>query len=238
MSTKPPPHFHRAEEGARYDLPDEAAMARYPYRSPVPGEMLAELIYIIGDAGAEFVGLDVFRTDPTWERGDDNLASATRRNGRVVLGGGVTKAGDFLFDPLRAEVRQANSSHFIEQVYETDPLLCPQCGGSMRIIAFIEQPEVIDLPVPGTADREDPHPPGALARACARPPGGVPVAVFSATGRRSRANSATPDGDVVPSGAPLQALRGVVRPSSPRSHAPPILIVAPATLVGPNRVLA
>ena len=31
------------------------------------------------------------------------------------------------------------------------------------IIAFIEQPEVIDLPVPGTADREDPDPPRPLA---------------------------------------------------------------------------
>ncbi|MBI4024284.1 MAG: hypothetical protein HY360_04840 [Verrucomicrobia bacterium] len=33
----------------------------------------------------------------------------------------------------------------IKQVYEIDPLICPQCGGRMRIIAFIErrQEEVI-----------------------------------------------------------------------------------------------
>jgi hypothetical protein len=48
----------------------------------------------------------------------------------------------------------------IKQVYEVDPLVCPRCAGTMRIIAFIEQPAVIDLPVPGTADREDSHPPG------------------------------------------------------------------------------
>ena len=28
--------------------------------------------------------------------------------------------------------------------HEADPLLCPQCGGAMRIIAFIDQPEVIE----------------------------------------------------------------------------------------------
>jgi hypothetical protein len=27
----------------------------------------------------------------------------------------------------------------IKQVYEIDPLICPQCGGTMRIIAFIEK---------------------------------------------------------------------------------------------------
>jgi len=34
-------------------------------------------------------------------------------------------------------------SHFIRKVYETDPLTCPKCEGEMRIISFIDQPEVI-----------------------------------------------------------------------------------------------
>ena len=34
-------------------------------------------------------------------------------------------------------------ARLIKQVYETDPLVCPRCGGTMRILAFIEQPEVI-----------------------------------------------------------------------------------------------
>ncbi|MBI4027536.1 MAG: transposase [Verrucomicrobia bacterium] len=47
--------------------------------------------------------------------------------------------GDF-----RKQCRQRWAA-FIKQVYETDPLICPQCGGTMRIIAFIErrQEEVI-----------------------------------------------------------------------------------------------
>ena len=34
----------------------------------------------------------------------------------------------------------------IKQVYEVDPLLCPKCGGEMKIIRFIErrQSEVIE----------------------------------------------------------------------------------------------
>lgn len=34
-------------------------------------------------------------------------------------------------------------SYFIRKVYETDPLSCPKCQGEMRIISFIDQPEVI-----------------------------------------------------------------------------------------------
>jgi len=31
----------------------------------------------------------------------------------------------------------------IKQVDEVDPLVCPRCSGAMQIIAFIEQPEVV-----------------------------------------------------------------------------------------------
>jgi len=32
----------------------------------------------------------------------------------------------------------------IRKAYEVDPLLCPSCGGPMRIISFIEEPKIID----------------------------------------------------------------------------------------------
>ncbi len=35
-------------------------------------------------------------------------------------------------------------AEMIRKVYEVDPLLCPSCGGQMRVIAFIEEPKVID----------------------------------------------------------------------------------------------
>jgi hypothetical protein len=29
----------------------------------------------------------------------------------------------------------------IKRVYEIDPLVCPRCGGQMKVIAFIERPQ-------------------------------------------------------------------------------------------------
>ena len=35
-------------------------------------------------------------------------------------------------------------AEMIRKVYEIDPLICPQCGGRMTIISFIEDHKVID----------------------------------------------------------------------------------------------
>ena len=35
-------------------------------------------------------------------------------------------------------------AEMIRKVYEADPLICPSCGGRMRIISFIEEPKSID----------------------------------------------------------------------------------------------
>ncbi len=45
-------------------------------------------------------------------------------------------AGSSLFKQRWAEL--------IKKVYEADPPLCQRCGGVMRIIAFIDQPDVIE----------------------------------------------------------------------------------------------
>ncbi len=34
-------------------------------------------------------------------------------------------------------------SYFIRKVYETDPLICPNCKGELRIISFIDQRDLI-----------------------------------------------------------------------------------------------
>ena len=36
-----------------------------------------------------------------------------------------------------------NWARLIQKIYEVNPLTCPKCQGRMRIIAFIEDPEVI-----------------------------------------------------------------------------------------------
>ncbi|MCP4042876.1 MAG: hypothetical protein GY731_13120 [Gammaproteobacteria bacterium] len=35
-------------------------------------------------------------------------------------------------------------ARLIKQIYEVDPMLCPKCGGEMRIMAIIEEDEVIE----------------------------------------------------------------------------------------------
>jgi hypothetical protein len=58
--------------------------------------------------------------------------------------GGATKSTPVLENdnPTPFAMRQA-WARLIRRVYEVDPLLCPRCGGTMRVIAVIEQPEVI-----------------------------------------------------------------------------------------------
>ena len=34
-------------------------------------------------------------------------------------------------------------AQLIQKIYEVDPLTCPQCKGAMKIISFIDQPEVV-----------------------------------------------------------------------------------------------
>ena len=53
-------------------------------------------------------------------------------------------------------------AELIRRIYEADPLVCPRCGGEMRIIAFITEPRVIHkilthLAAKGTDGRSPPH---------------------------------------------------------------------------------
>jgi len=63
--------------------------------------------------------------------------------------GKVRKAGADPFCPPIIEeeplfVPTRGWAEMIRKVYEVDPLLCPSCGGRMRIISFIEEPKTID----------------------------------------------------------------------------------------------
>ncbi|MBI4383683.1 MAG: adenylate/guanylate cyclase domain-containing protein [Nitrospinae bacterium] len=66
-------------------LLDDPAMDQYPYRSPVPRDMLARIVDVLTEADARWVGLDVFLKDPSWEKEDGALADSLRKNGRTVV---------------------------------------------------------------------------------------------------------------------------------------------------------
>ena len=36
-----------------------------------------------------------------------------------------------------------NWARLIQKIYEVDPLVCPKCAGQMRVVAFIEDMDVI-----------------------------------------------------------------------------------------------
>ena len=57
----------------------------------------------------------------------------------------------------------------LQEIFEVDPLVCPQCAGSMRIVAFITQSIVIDQILTHLRTRSAPGPiPGGRARAQVR----------------------------------------------------------------------
>jgi hypothetical protein len=41
-------------------------------------------------------------------------------------------------DPPHAKAALASWARFIKKIFAADPLVCPDCGGAMRIIAFME----------------------------------------------------------------------------------------------------
>jgi hypothetical protein len=50
-------------------------------------------------------------------------------------------------------------SYFMQKVYETDSLVCPKCSGEMRIISFLDRPDVIKKILEHLSLREESHPP-------------------------------------------------------------------------------
>ena len=46
--------------------------------------------------------------------------------------------------PLGSSIFKQRWAEFIKKVYAADPLVCVRCGGAMRIIAWIDQPDVIE----------------------------------------------------------------------------------------------
>jgi len=94
-----------------------------------PLDFLAELTQHIPEAGEHLIRYYGYYSNKS--RGMRGQAQAT--------------AADSASAPSAKEARKRWAA-LIKQVYEVDPLLCPNCGGQMKIISFIErnQSEVIE----------------------------------------------------------------------------------------------
>jgi len=70
-------------------------------------------------------------------------SNASRGKRRKAQGEGEAPDTIEEVNEVSASAAKRAWARLIKQVYEVDPLVCPRCGGAMRILAFIEQPEVI-----------------------------------------------------------------------------------------------
>ena len=57
---------------------------------------------------------------------------------------GVSPSHPLIIEEEDRHVPSKGWTEMIRRVYEVDPLICPSCGGQMRIIAFIEDHNAID----------------------------------------------------------------------------------------------
>ena len=74
---------------------------------------------------------------------DSNKSRGLRSKGQ---GESAPTAARNLVSPPSAKQARRRWAALIKQVYEVDPLVCPMCGGQLKIISFIErrQREVIE----------------------------------------------------------------------------------------------
>jgi len=79
--------------------------------------------------------------------------------------------------PNPAPLDRRRWATLIKQIYEADPLLCPKCGGTMKVIAFIEarQGDVIRKILQHCGHWQDPAPRPPPQRAPKRPEPGFPL---------------------------------------------------------------
>jgi len=57
---------------------------------------------------------------------------------------GIQEIIPYLLQPETTDVQlRKTGSRLIQKIYEVDPLTCPKCQGKMRVIAFIEDPDVV-----------------------------------------------------------------------------------------------
>ena len=67
------------------------------------------------------------------------------RGARRLIENGDDTAGSIRIDDTPANTRcKASWARLIQKVYEVDPLECVNCGGNMRIIALIDDVDVVE----------------------------------------------------------------------------------------------
>jgi hypothetical protein len=95
----------------------------------MPWDWLAQLVIHIPNKGEQMVRYYGFYSNKSRglrkKAGTDNLAPA------------------LIDSDISRKAFRKNWARLIQKVYNIDPLLCPKCSGSMKIISFIDDSEII-----------------------------------------------------------------------------------------------
>ncbi len=95
----------------------------------LPDEAVRRLVLFVTNRGEQMVRYYGFYSNVSWgkrkkENSDDIIPN-------IIEGGKLSPA------------RRKPWARLISKIYEVDPLCCSKCRGAMKLIAFIEQSEVI-----------------------------------------------------------------------------------------------
>ncbi len=132
--------IYRAEKAACRAFPDPhgaglAAGTKRNFQVLPAVEFLAEFTQHIPPKGAHLIRYYGWYSNKS--RGMRRKAEGARR---AALAGPVSSG--LAAEPTAARGRCDQTwAMLIKRVYEVDPLACPQCGGMMKVIAFIEPPQ-------------------------------------------------------------------------------------------------
>jgi hypothetical protein len=102
---------------------------------------LARLVWREGEVGVVYKG----QPDEPGEEIDacELVARGKRKKAHAVLQAADEVEAREEMSPEPA-ARRRSWAELIRRVYEVDPLICPKCGGEMRVVAFITEAPVIE----------------------------------------------------------------------------------------------
>jgi hypothetical protein len=138
-------HYDRDAGAVTYD-PRASGSSYMDSRSPQrlsPLDALAALTAFIPEKGLQLVRYYGYYSNKSrGQRRRQNL-HARLPQGHPVPAADASNPNDAADDSFGRFCRRA-WARLIRKVYLADPLACPKCGGSLRIISFIENPGIIE----------------------------------------------------------------------------------------------
>ena len=136
--------IYKAEKGACRAFPDPQRdeLARGPQRNFQildPLEFLAEFTQHIPPQGAHLIRYYGWYSNKA--RGMRRKAAEAAEAAAATLEPpAASSSGDAGPAPARSRASQTWAM-LIKRLYEIDPLACPECGGQMKVVAFLEPPQ-------------------------------------------------------------------------------------------------